>query len=237
MFAFAGFKTFERPNFFGPLDASFTAIVGPNGCDGFTVYRMRDDTGLKQLVHANCNVIQSPSHACKRCCKSHRWCSAASVLAKYCYELVRVMCRLGKTVIADAVRFTLGDAVSSIRLQTATEAINDNLKRQRGAESACVTQVCFQFRSKGGQQHYVCVRKRVAGSGRCTYYAANLQQAPSAASWLDQSLPALALVRECHSKFACRWSAILCRRLHSLSALHAGPQHPSWRQDRKRTVV
>ena len=102
---------------------------------------------------------------------------------------------LGKTVIADAVRFTLGDAVSSVRLQNASEAINHDLKRQHGKDASCTTQVCFKFREHGSRCSYICVRKHVAGSGRCQYFAAASQQPPSPGAWLREQLPRLTLVR------------------------------------------
>ena len=117
-----------------------------------------------------------------------------SALLLACLTQLRAR-RLGKTVIADAVRFTLGDAVSSVRLQNASEAINHDLKQHHGKDASCTTQVCFKFRENGSRCSYVCVRKHVAGSGRCQYYAATLQQPPSPDAWLREQLPSLTLVR------------------------------------------
>jgi chromosome segregation ATPase len=122
--------------FVGPLDASFSAIVGPNG--------------------------------------------------------------LGKTVLADAVRFTLG-SMSSVRVKSAKEAINHQLVQRLGSKAACCTEVGFaiQLRSKHNSTaaptscadthiRYLRVRRRVIASGQSVYYAICCSNAPRSDSWQDQ---------------------------------------------------
>lgn len=131
-----GFKTFVQDNFFGPLDSSFTAIVGPNG--------------------------------------------------------------LGKTVIADAVRFTLGDAsLSNIRVQNAAKAISHVLKDAHGPEARCITEVGFCSRPANGDPCFLSVRRKVTAAGRSQYFAARVERAPDSSSWRSVQLPSRSLVRSC----------------------------------------
>ena len=92
---------------------------------------------------------------------------------------------LGKTVLADAVRFTLGSNMTSVRVKAAKEAINHQLLQSQGSKAACSTEVGFVIsRKKQGDSpstseprlyediRYLRVRRRVLATGQSTYYAA-----------------------------------------------------------------
>ena len=137
---FSGFKTFLKPCYVGPLDSSFSAIVGPNG--------------------------------------------------------------LGKTVLADAVRFALGANMASLRVKAAKESINHQLLQRLGSKAACSTEVGFvisdQRRRDSTSQcesnmnediRYLRVRRRVLASGQSTYYAACWGTLPGHDCFQDKLTP------------------------------------------------
>lgn len=130
----AGFKTFARDTFFGPLDQSFTAIVGPNG--------------------------------------------------------------VGKTVIADAVRFTLGDKGAAERgVKQARDAINHALARQQGESACCCTQIGFCAATPGRPQPFIVVRRQVSAAGTSAYFAAEQSTPVDARTWRALELRRMRLVR------------------------------------------
>jgi hypothetical protein len=141
----AGFKTFCKPCYVGPLDSSFSAIVGPNG--------------------------------------------------------------LGKTVLADAVRFTLGSSVTSIRVKAAKDSVSHQLMQRLGSKAACCTEVGFVIHHARAQDttahgennlrhftRYLRVRRRVVAAGQSTYSAACSAALPGT-ECLQDKLPSLSYVR------------------------------------------
>jgi structural maintenance of chromosome 4 len=133
----AGFKTFEKETYIGPLDSSFSAIVGPNG--------------------------------------------------------------IGKTVIADAVRFTLTSsvAISNMRVKRTAEAVNHTLVSSQGSAACCITEVGLSIQSSERQpteRVYLAVRKRARASGECNYYAAKLDHLPTSDTWTATMLTPMRLV-------------------------------------------
>lgn len=106
---------------------------------------------------------------------------------------------IGKTVIADAVRFTLGSNVtmSTVRVTCAAEAINHTLVHKLGDAAFCITEVGFSIHPEGAltDSVYLSVRKRAQASGECMYYAAKLDCLPTLETWTQTTLPQLRLVR------------------------------------------
>jgi structural maintenance of chromosome 4 len=118
---------------------------------------------------------------------------------------------LGKTVIADAVRFTLGANFSSIRVQSAKEVINHSLVKELGNNAHCTTEVGFCVHvdspiSDGNHEaRVVRIRRRVVASGHSTYSVQCQLQLPTGDSFLKDTLTTRSYVCFWHSAWLHVW--------------------------------